>query len=238
MSDGQPRDTLPTLQGRDFDAPLAAMRDRGAQRFDSVRFRFIEALARRAVAHRGEVRRILDVRLAAALAEYGGRFDAARPEAGAGFGGSHQPAATPDAKHSPGPLADLVLHIARHSSPTARVGQADDGAARAGPPAELNALRDFRSTWARLRVDQQLSQSLAKGAGNAGPLNSHLLVLRSLKLMHEISPAYLARFVAHVDALLWLDQANGGSAAVQVSVARGAGDKKRRPGRGRLQPVK
>ncbi|MBC7730627.1 MAG: DUF2894 domain-containing protein [Bacteriovorax sp.] len=217
---------------------MAALRERGAQRFDPVRFRFIEALARRAAAHGGEVRRILDVRLAAALVEYRGRFDAARPEAGAGFGGSHQPAAMPDAKHSPGPLADLVLHIARHSPPNARVGQADDAAARAGPPAELNALRDFRSTWARLRVDQQLSQSLAKGAGNAGPLNSHLLVLRSLKLMHEISPAYLVRFVAHVDALLWLDQANGGNAAVQVSVARGAGDKKRRPGRGSLQPVK
>ena len=114
---------------------MAALRERGAQRFDPVRFRFIEALARRAAAHGGEVRRILDVRLAAALVEYGGRFDAARPEAGAGFGGSHQPAAMPDAKHSPGPLADLVLHIARHSPPNARVGQADDGAARAGPPA-------------------------------------------------------------------------------------------------------
>lgn len=207
MGDCQPHDAL------------AALRERGAQRFDPVRFRFIEALARRATVHGGEVRRSLDVRLAEALAEYRDRFDAPRP------------AATPDAQHPAGPLADLVRHIARHSSQRASDSLVEGAPAPADSPAELNALRDFRSTWARLRVDQQLSQSLAKGAGNAGPLNSHRLVLRSLKLMHEISPAYLARFVSHVDALLWLDQANGGSAAVQTSLTRGEGDKKRKPGR-------
>ena len=239
MSDGQPHDTLAALKGRDFDAPLAALRELGAQRFDPVRFRFIEALARRAAARGGEVRRILDVRLAAALAEYRDRFDATRPEAdvnadsGSGFSCSPKPAATLDVQHPSGPLADLVRHIAWHSSQRASDSLADGALVPADPPAELNALRDFRSTWARLRVDQQLSQSLAKGAGNAGPLNSHRLVLRSLKLMHEISPGYLARFVAHADALLWLDQASGGSAAAPLRLARGAGDKKRKPGRSR-----
>lgn len=233
MSDCQPRDTLPALRGRDFDAPLAALRERGAQQFDPVRFRFIEALARRSVAHGGEVRRILDAKLAAALAEYGGRYEATQPAADAGFGGSHQPATTPDAQPAPGPLADLVQHLVRHSSQSASDGLADGAVVQGGPPAELNALRDFRSTWARLRVDQQLSQSLAKGPGNAGPLNSHRLVLRSLKLMHEISPGYLARFVSHVDALLWLDQANVGCTAVQGKLARSEGDRKRKSGRGR-----
>ena len=238
MSDGRPRDTLPTVEGRDFDAPLAALRARGAQRFDPVRFRFIEVLAGRALAHGEEVRRILDVRLAAALADYVGRFEANPPAADAGFGGLDQPAATLHAQHPSGPLAGLLRHLARHSPPSASDGLAAGAVVQGGPPAELNALREFRSTWARLRVDQQLSQSLAKGAGNAGPLNSHRLVLRSLKLMHEISPGYLARFVSHVEALLWLDQANGGSAPVQVSVARGEGDTKRKPGRGRRQPVR
>lgn len=216
----------PTREGRDFDVPLAELRDRGAQRFDPVRFCFIEALARRAATHRGEVRRILDVRLAAALAEYGGRFETA------------QPAAATDAKRPRGPLGDLVQQLARHGLQPASDSLDGSAAAHAGPPAELKALRDFRSTWARLRVDQQLSQSLAKGPGNAGPLNSHRLVLRSLKLMHEMSPAYLARFASHVETLLWLDQANGGSAAVQVIAASGERDKKRKPGRRKLQPVK
>jgi hypothetical protein len=208
-------------EGRDFDAPLAALRERGAQRIDPVRFRFIEALARRAAAHGGAVRRILDARLAAALADYRERFDAPRA------------AVTPHVQQPPGPLADLGGYIARHSSRRENDSVVDGAVADTAPPAELNALRDFRSTWARLRVDQQLSQSLAKGAGNAGPLNSHLLVLRSLKLMHEISPGYLARFVSHVDALLWLDQASGGSATVKISPATGFGGKKRKPGRGK-----
>jgi len=220
-----------TAEGCNFEAPLATLRERGAQRFDPVRFRFIEALARRAAAHGGDVRRILDGRLAAALAEYGDRFDATRPEAGTAFGGLHNPAAMPDAKHPPGPLAGLVQHIARHASQSVGDSQVGGVVRDADSPHELNALRDFRSTWARLQVDQQLSQSLAKGPGNAGPLNSHLLVLRSLKLMHEISPGYLARFVSHVDALLWLDQTNGGGATVQASLARGEGDKKRKRGR-------
>ena len=219
MRECLPSDTLPTLKGHDFDASLAALRERGAQHFDPVRFRFIEALARRAAAHGGEVRCILDVRLAAALADYRDRFGATRP------------AAAPAGQTTPGPLADLVRYLARHSPQTVSDRLADETAAHAELPAELNALRDFRSTWARLRVDQQLSQSLAKGAGNAGPLNSHLLVLRSLKLMHEISPAYLARFVSHVDTLLWLDQASSASAALPMSLARGAGGKKRKPGR-------
>jgi hypothetical protein len=37
-------------------------------------------------------------------------------------------------------------------------------------------------------------------------MNSHRLVLRSLALMREISPDYLTRFTAYVDALLCLDQ--------------------------------
>ena len=233
MSECRPPVAPPTVEGQVFDAPLAALRERGAQCFDPVRFRFIEALVRRAAVHGGDVRRILDVRLVTALEEYRVRLEAARSVAGAGLGGLHKPAATQDAKQPPGPLADLVRHIARHSSPTASGSLADHAVAHAIPPTELNALRDFRSTWTRLRADQQLSQSLAKGAGNAGPLNSHLLVLRSLKLMQEISPAYLARFVSHVDALLWLDQANGGSAVAQMSFARSEGDKKRKPVRRR-----
>ena len=238
MSDCRLPVAPPTREGRDFDVLLAELRDRGAQRFDPVRFRFIESLARRAATHRGEVRRILDVRLAAVLAEYGGRFETAQPAADAGFGGGCKPAAATDAKRPRGPLGDLVEQLARHGLQPVSDSLDGSAAAHAGPPGELKALRDFRSTWVRLRVDQQLSQSLAKGPGNAGPLNSHRLVLRSLKLMHEMSPAYLARFASHVEALLWLDQANGGSAAVQVMGASGERDKKRKPGRRKLQPVR
>jgi len=44
---------------------------------------------------------------------------------------------------------------------------------------------------------------------NAGPLNSHMLVLRTLGLMRELSPHYLRRFLSHTETLLWLEQAQG-----------------------------
>jgi hypothetical protein len=42
---------------------------------------------------------------------------------------------------------------------------------------------------------------------NAGPINSHMLVLRALTLMREASPDYLNRFICYADTLLCLDQA-------------------------------
>lgn len=66
----------------------------------------------------------------------------------------------------------------------------------------------FRDTWAHLAAEQQLARAAARGPDNAGPLNSHRLVLHSLGLMQTLSPAYLRRFLSHVDTLLWLEQAS------------------------------
>ncbi|AIV82616.1 hypothetical protein AQ917_21555 [Burkholderia pseudomallei] len=49
---------------------LDAWRERGADRLAPVRFRFIDALRRRAVAHGGDARRLLDARLAALIDAY------------------------------------------------------------------------------------------------------------------------------------------------------------------------
>lgn len=215
---------------------LDALRARGAERFDPVGFRFIEALARRAADYRGEARRVLDHRLTKALADYGERFDradgAARdmlargtaqfPEAAdeltrtckdGNFGGLHRLLAKLEAQGGSGPLAELLAHVGRHT-----------------PEGELRSLRYFRSTWSKLRVDQQLSHAYAQAPENAGPLNSHFLVLQSLSLMRDISPEYLEQFMSYVDALLWLEQADSGPA--QKNAARGKPEKKRKSGRG------
>ena len=49
------------------DAEIAALRARGAADADPLRFRYVEALARRAAAHEGAARAVLDAKLAAAL---------------------------------------------------------------------------------------------------------------------------------------------------------------------------
>jgi hypothetical protein len=172
-------------------ARIAAWRESGGHRFDPVRFHFIEALAARSAVHDGEARRLLDDRVASLVADYGDALEAARAAEG--------DAARPPEKlpARPGPLALLVEQVARQAPPPAS--------------GELKTLGYFRSTWARLSAERRLTQSLAKVPENAGPLNSHHLVHRSLTLMRDLSPEYLNRFMSYVDTLLWLDQASAGT---------------------------
>jgi hypothetical protein len=76
----------------------------------------------------------------------------------------------------------------------------------ATPRFELKAIRNSRNTWARLSVDKQVAKALQQAPKNAGPINSHMLVLRSLELMRDISPDYLNRFMSYAETLLCLDQ--------------------------------
>ena len=241
--------------GTEAGVLIDALRARGAERFDPVGFRFIEALARRAAARRDHTRHVLDRRLAEAAAEYDERLaraereaadtlaratarfpeaaDALRQRFEAGdFGGLHRLLATLDAEGGSGPLAGLLDHIRRQAPTDSTDGPAQAGGSLAGPQRELKALRYFRRTWSRLNVDRQLSQALAQAPANAGPLNSHHLVLQALGQMRELSPAYLEQFMSYVDALLWLDQADSGRSPAPKSAARGERDRKRKAGRG------
>lgn len=202
----------------DAVAALAAWRARGQHRLDPVRFRLIEAMARRAQPHGGEARRLLDARLAALIEAYGRRVDEA----------AAAPAAAPAADPADGsPLAQLLAEVARDMpAPPASAG----GASALAPAPELKAVRLFKRTWLRLSADRRITQSLAKVPDNAGPLNSHHLVHRALVLMHELSPEYLHRFMSHVDGLLWLEQLQGEGAPAAAPTpprAEGAPPKKR-----------
>jgi hypothetical protein len=157
----------------------------------TLRQHHIQALQRRAASHRGEARRVIEARLqqlrAAALAEE----QQAAPALAATQ--THAATPTPSPDTVTGPPADtltaLLTHIAQH----------------AAPPGQLKAVRDHSGTWARLRVDQRLTQSQAQVPSNAGPLNTQRLLHQALQLMREVSPAYLQHFMAHVDTLLALE---------------------------------
>ena len=189
-------------------ATLDAWRARGAHRVDPARFRLIEAMVRRAAGHEGDARRILDQKVAGLLAAYREKLD----EAQRTVDGTKQ-----EAPAARGPLAQLVEHIARQSPLQAEGPGGTDAAA--GP--ELKTLRYFKSTWSRLSAERRITQSLAKVPENAGPLNSHHLVHRSLMLMHELSPDYLNRFMSYVDTLLWVDQLNASNAPAAAPRAEG-----------------
>lgn len=193
----------------DLDARIDAWRARGAERLDPVRFHVIEAMARRLMAHEGSARRVIEDRLAAllaALAEVVEKTPAVAAEAA-----TTTTTATPTSRNTArqlaappprGPLGELVASIAQQQpSPTDATA-----AARFGDAQELKTLTYFRSTWSRLSADRRWTQSLATVPDNAGPLNSHHLLHRSLTLMRELSPAYFNQFMSYADALLSIEQ--------------------------------
>ncbi|MCK6387417.1 MAG: DUF2894 domain-containing protein, partial [Zoogloea sp.] len=174
---------------------------------------------RRTAATRGTARALLEGRLARAIDDYATRCEGMPTTASAP---GDEPAA-------PSPLAGLLAHIAGQNRSAFAGPQSDSPAA----PAELKALACFRDTWSKLRVDQQFHQALADEPENAGPLNSHFLVLRALRRMRDISPAYLQHFMAYADALLWLEQADGGAKPAPKNIVLGERDKKRKTARGK-----
>jgi hypothetical protein len=74
-------------------------------------------------------------------------------------------------------------------------------------PEELASVRRFRRAWDRSHALDRLADAAARRPANAGPLNSHMLVLRSLDLMRALSPDYLRRFLVQIEALQWLEDA-------------------------------
>jgi hypothetical protein len=189
---------------------LEALRGQGAERFDPVRFRYLEVLSDRVDGACGEVRRILEVKLTQALADLGERFTA-QAQARA----SQADVASPPAVRAP--LAQLNQYIQQVTQDGGHPGPGRDGAGRA--PGIKSADR-FRETWSKIAAEKQVDHALGRGPENAGPLNAHMLVLHSLALMRKLSPDYLRRFLAQADALLWLDQVNEKYTLAEAKSAR------------------
>lgn len=83
----------------------------------------------------------------------------------------------------------------------------ENTATASNPPrtVEMKSVQQFRQSWHRMKVQDQVEHALQQGPANAGPLNSHRLVLRTLGLMQDLSPAYLHHFMSYLDTMLQLD---------------------------------
>lgn len=210
-------------------AQIASLCSCGAEQFDPVRLHFLKSLARRAQDQEGEVKRILDARLSQALAVFQERFAQASQ-----VNNDKSQLSGQQQRHriQPSALAGLTRDLTQNLPKNAQAN-ADGSDAGMGAGAELKSIRYFRDTWSKLSVEKQLAQAVEQGPENAGPLNSHQLLLRSLAVMRDISPAYLKRFMSYVDTLLWLDQAHG--KPVATSTAGGDSGKKRKTTRVRAR---
>jgi|LauGreDrversion4_2_1035121.scaffolds.fasta_scaffold128481_3 hypothetical protein len=167
----------------DFTLRLAALRKAGVARFDAVTLHYLETLNQRLPGLDAEVQKIVRPKLSQALVDLTVRFEQAPPTA------RHQPAQKITVQEQPdSPLRALVRDLQAHTL----------------SPPPLKALQKNLSA---LSVNKQVSQALRQAPQNAGPINSHMLMLRSLELLRELSPAYLQRFMAYADTLLVLEQA-------------------------------
>jgi hypothetical protein len=206
-------DTLHTLE---------ALRGEGAQRMDPTSFHAMESLCQRIPQQNPAVQAILQARLRAALDSYQARLAQTHNAAQAVTQAQPEVPSTSPALQALRALTQELtqeLFFARAGTasepkltadtqahqPPEPTKQPQDGPTALG---ELKAVQKHRSTWSKMSTQKQVLQALALAPKNAGPINSHSLVLRSLALMRDISPDYLNRFVSYADTLLSLDQAD------------------------------
>lgn len=175
-----------------IDAQLEALRAAGAARQDAVGWHYIEVLAQRARAQTGPAQRLLHDKLERALRELQARLDTAAPPA----------TDTAAVTASPSPLAALLKDMAGQTpaTPTSTAAAPSPSWRRESP-----RVRQFRKQLSKISVQKQVRQAIAQAPVNAGPINSHMLVLRALGLMRDLSPDYLNRFMTHLDTLLCLE---------------------------------
>lgn len=160
--------------------------------FDPVGWHYTEQLSQRASEATGLTRDLLLTKREKALSEMNARWGAKTL--------SGEPAAAPKTA-LPSPLALLLQEMSAAS------GEKQPNTPHAWRD-ESPRIQQFRKQLGQIRVEKQVSKAMARAPQNAGPINSHMLVLRSLGQMREASTDYLGRFMVYLDTLLCLDAPN------------------------------
>lgn len=207
---------------------LAALREQGAERFDPVQFCYLAGLAQRLAALPEPPASSQD-KLSAQLADYEGAQHQARetlqrageptdnpgqfrsllrrrqPAQASPFAPLQQAYSNPPADDTPEEGNTLAGLLKQQET---RV-LADNGASAPPPPPrqrELSALRQLRHQRQAHRARQRIDDAITQTPSDAGPLNSHRLVTRSIETLRELSPAYLEHFVNYLDTLMSLEK--------------------------------
>lgn len=168
----------------------------GLDQCDPVRVLHIQRLLARAVSQPASVQAILAARVQQEIQVYEQRWQVTGARSIQATSVAGQPRVSP--------LAELTEYLGaqNHHEPTPSLA-GDESVA-----SDMKSVRRFGQVWSHIAAEQQVKQALNRGPENAGPLNAHRLMLRSLALMQSLSPDYLRRFLGQADALLWVEQAN------------------------------
>lgn len=199
----------------ELNALQDALQAAGAPQRDQAHWHYIEVLGARARTQTGRAQVLLQEKLTVLLKQLEGQLHAPPKAAQTEPQGSEA---------EPSPLAVLLRDMAQHAAaaptvPTTAATRSPTTAptALSSKPtawrAESPKVQQFKKQLSKISVQKQVKQAMAMAPQNAGPINSHMLVLRSLGLMQEASPDYLNRFMTYVDTLLCLEDA--GKTSVQ-----------------------
>ena len=180
-----PADALDLLQVTGVE--LAALAQEAAQQ-DPVGWHYVQVLAERTRLQTGPAQALLQAKLQKSLSQLQARLAAKKK------------LQTLPSGRTPSPLSALLQDLA---VPTDERPLSPSGHGRIDNP----RVAQFRQQLGKISVQKQVTQAIAQAPQNAGPINSHMLVLRSLGLMRDLSPDYLNRFMGYVDTLFFLDSA-------------------------------
>ena len=207
-------DDAPPRQAR-----LNALRQ-AAQRLDPARLHYLDVLAQRITTAPEAVQRVLQDKLDTALTDLEARLRLPPHLPPAALAAGAQETAAPlvalnqyirglkqqDNGHASGPGLESSLGRGLTGNTETRT--------------EMASVHRFREAWSRIAAEDQVIEAVERGPANAGPLNSHMLVLRTLSLLRGLSPDYLRRFVSQVETLQWLEQASQTLTPVKPKPAR------------------
>ena len=286
MGDGAPVSQssvsdLKALQDLDWGNPellqpaLTTLLELHADRFDPLRFRYIQVLAQKALKQRPTVARVLEKKALRALRDYLAAYIPAQdhaasllalaasgaPDAIGQFGQLFEAgnfkqlerlAARSDAQEhgKQGLLAALTREILQsgesadaapkpsfegemrqqelafmQSLAGVTPGSAGGLMEEQGPDSagEFSVMRRFRESLVQRNSQRRVARAIKNGPENPGPLNAQALVIRSLSMMRNLSPACTNRLVSYMETLIWLEQAG---AATTTAKSRASGRRK------------
>jgi hypothetical protein len=82
--------------------------------------------------------------------------------------------------------------------------------------AELKSFNSFKQFKEKYDTDKLVEQMITLRPENLGPLNPHMLLIKSLESLRELSPQYLSRFVTYIDAILRLEDATSAAKKIKA----------------------
>ncbi|BEH15651.1 DUF2894 domain-containing protein [Marinobacter shengliensis] len=187
---------------------LENLKQQGADRFDPVRFRYLESFEQRLRANGlqqgGHWRK-----LEQAISDYQARLE-----------GAEQPRQAPAAPE-PSPISSLLDRLnqitetpaeAPRSTLEQRVfGETSEleqtrTASSSNSPQPLKAMIRARADQGTQALQERIRHAIESTPKEAGPMNAHRLVSRALAEMQTLSPEYLERFARYTDTLLALER--------------------------------